>query len=542
MKGSERPLRQLLSLFFRKYRSPLIAGCLTIILIDLGELLMPMILKALIESVEKGVSSQLVKEALLYTGLIVLTQVLGRYVWRITLASAAMSAGADFRAMFSRQIFEVAFGSIERRKVGELMTLATSDVENMRMALGPGIISITDALFYCLTVPLAMLLIAPPGTLLILLPLLGIPLLVLLFQRRIFTESARVQALNGDLGTLTQEMIAGVRLLKQAGSGAMLAERIAVKSHELNRRQVALQVIQSFMGPSLEFLLSTALVLLFASSSGLSIGTLVALQRLVQKLMWPMTAVGMAVMYFEKARASGRDFYAFLEEGRSESLESRGLPPEGVRESSPLIECKDLSFGPIRNLSFRLMPGEWLGVRGPVASGKTTLLSLLLRFQDPPPGTLFLRGVDVLEWDPAALRLELSSVLQEPYLFQGTILSNLSTGEARTVGDALRIAGLGEAELDSRLGQELGEKGLTLSGGQKQRVAIARALRKQGRVLLLDDPLSSVDGDTSLAVLRNMRQAVRESGEAVIYVSHRAEHLAECDRLLDLAAEERSTT
>lgn len=536
MKDSERPLRRLLGFFFRKYWASILAGCLTIMIIDVGELILPMIMKSLVEAVEKGDPSGSLQQALFWTAGIVVCQVLGRYVWRVTLARSAMSAGADFRSLFSRQIFEVAFGSIERRKVGELMTLATSDVENMRMALGPGIISLTDALFYCVTVPIAMVWIAPARVLWILLPLLLIPVLVIVFHRRIFDQSARVQSLNGELGTLTQEMVAGVRPLKQAGSGPALSERIGRKSHELNRRQVGLQALQSSMGPTLEFLLSTSLVLLFASSPGVPIGVLVALQRLVQKLMWPMTAIGMAVVYFQKARASGKDFYRFLEELRVESLEGTPEEPQNVSQGSPLLECRSLSLGPIDRLSFSVHEGEWLGLKGPVASGKSTLLGLILRFQDPPRGTLFYRGVDVLDWDPPALRKELGSVLQEPYLFQGSIRSNLDTGDELPIEQALQVSGLDSQGILHRVDDELGEKGMSLSGGQKQRVAIARVLRKPASLFLLDDPLSSVDELTSRQVLLELRRVWKAGKKTVIYVSHRPEHLGFCDRLVDLDA------
>lgn len=534
MKSSERPLGRLLGFFFRKYWASILAGCVTIMIIDVGELILPMILKSLVEAVEAGNPIAPLKQALGWIAGIVFCQVIGRYVWRVTLARSAMSAGADFRSLFSRQIFEVAFGSIERRKVGELMTLATSDVENMRMALGPGIISLTDALFYCITVPIAMVWIAPVRVLWILLPLLLIPVLVIVFHRRIFDQSARVQSLNGELGTLTQEMVAGVRPLKQAGSGPTLSDRIGRKSRELNRRQVGLQALQSSMGPTLEFLLSTSLVLLFASSPGVPIGVLVALQRLVQKLMWPMTAVGMAVIYFQKARASGKDFYRFLEEIRAESLEGSVGHPDGVRWDGPMLECRSLNHGPIRELSFTIHEGEWIGLKGPVASGKSTLLGLILRFQDPPRGTLFFRGVDVLDWDPPALRKELGSVLQEPYLFQGTIRSNLQTGEELPLLDAISLAGLSGPGVGDRIDEELGEKGMSLSGGQKQRVAIARVLRKPASLFLLDDPLSSVDEVTSRQVLMGLRRVWKDGRKTVLYVSHRPEHLGFCDRWVDL--------
>jgi ABC-type multidrug transport system fused ATPase/permease subunit len=159
---------------------------------------------------------------------------------------------------------------------------------------------------------------------------------------------------------------------------------------------------------------------------------------------------------------------------------------------------------------------------------------LILRFQDPPRGTVFFRGVDVLDWDPPALRRELGSVLQEPYLFQGSIRTNLETGEELPLNEALSVSGLDSPGVGDRIDEELGEKGMSLSGGQKQRVAIARVLRKPATLFLLDDPLSSVDEVTSRQVLTGLKRVWKDAGKTVLYVSHRPEHLGFCDRLLDL--------
>ena len=125
-------------------------------------------------------------------------------------------------------------------------------------------------------------------------------------------------------------------------------------------------------------------------------------------------------------------------------------------------------------------------------------------------------------------------MLQEPYLFQGTIRSNLQTGEELPLLDAISLAGLSGPGVGDRIDEELGEKGMSLSGGQKQRVAIARVLRKPASLFLLDDPLSSVDEVTSRQVLMGLRRVWKDGRKTVLYVSHRPEHLGFCDRWVDL--------
>ena len=261
MKSSDRALVQLLSYFISKYRSAIITGVIAIIVVDIAERSLPLLLKRMIDAAPGGVAPELFHSTLFFIGLVVACQVVCRYLWRVSLAKGAMSAGADLREMFSRQIFEISFSYFDRRPVGDLMTLATSDVENMRTALGPGLIALVDSFFYCMTIPVAMYYTAPTLTLKMLLPVLGIPFAVILMQGRISLFSRRVQEQIGKLGTQTQDMVAGVRLAKIYGVEHRMEARLNDHSHRLNESQVALSRVQALFGPTLEFFLSCSLVI-----------------------------------------------------------------------------------------------------------------------------------------------------------------------------------------------------------------------------------------------------------------------------------------
>jgi len=535
MKSSQNALRSLLGFFWREYRYALILGVLAIVVVDLAELILPILLKRIVDAAQTATLNPDLIRSTLYGVLgVVACQVICRYVWRMSLARGSLKAGADFRQMFSLQIFEVPFVFFDKRKVGELMTLATSDVENMRLALGPGLISLVDSCFYCITIPVAMFLLSPSIAVRILIPVIGIPVAVILLQKKIGALSRLVQDQIGKLGTQTQEMIAGVRLAKIYGVEERLESRLNERSHALNRHQVSLSKAQAFFGPALEFFLSGSLVLLFGAGASVSVGTLVAMQRYLQKLMWPMTAMGMSVVIFQRGKSSGEDFYRFIEEPRTENLKAPAESSEfKVDPSVPLIEARNLTYGAIQNLSFKVNIGEWVGIEGRVASGKSTFLSLLLKFYDVPRGQLFVNGTDINDWDPRQVRRFFSSVLQDLYLFRGSIHSNLNVGEEVDLERALEVAHV-QGAVSERLQEELGEKGSGLSGGQKQRIAIARALRKGSPVLLLDDPLSSVDLQTSRIVLKNLVETSKDLKKTVIFVSHHPEHLAWCDRVVSM--------
>lgn len=534
--ASERPLVRLLRFFFAKYRSAIWTGVFAIICVDLAELALPILLKNIIDAVSSGISQAFMHSTLFFVGLIIACQVACRYLWRMSLATGAMRAGGDLREMFSKQIFEVPYAYFERKKVGDLMTLATSDVENMRMAMGPGVISVIDSFFYCITIPVAMVFLAPILALKVLLPVLCIPVVVVILQKRIAGDSQAVQQQIGKLGTQTQEVMAGVRLAKIYGAESLLEERLNADSAKLNYHQVKLARTQALFGPALEFFLSCGLVILFGMSESVSIGTLVAMQRYLQKLMWPMSAVGMATIYFQKANVSGKELYSFLEEEKVEQV-------DGVEESTqrvtlpldpkvPVIEARNLSFRVIQNLSFSVFPSEWLGISGKVASGKSTLFGLLLKFYEPDRGQLFVNGKDIRDWHPIEVRQYFASVLQDPYLFQGSIRSNLDVGDDVTLNEAMEAAHIKGVLVDMRFDEGLGEKGAGLSGGQKQRIAIARALRKRAPVLLLDDPLSSVDLQTANRVLNGLVKSLKNRRKTVLFISHHPEHLVFCDRTI----------
>ena len=533
--ASERPIGHLLRYFYSKYRAAILTGIAAIIVVDLAELALPLLLKRVVDSVSSDFKGELIHSTLIYVGIIVFCQVICRYLWRVSLARGAMRAGADFRELFAKQIFEVSFSYYERKKVGDLMTLATSDVENMRMALGPGLIALIDSFFYCIMIPVAMYWLAPSLVLKMIIPVLGVPVAVILLQRKISAFSRDVQERLGKLGTQTQETVAGVRLAKIYGAENLLEERLNDHSRHLNVTQVRLAKLQASFGPSLEFFLSVSLVILFGMGSTLSIGTLVAMQRYLQKLMWPMSAVGMAVVYFQKAKASGAELYRFLEEERTEQIEDKSYAePAHLDASVPVIEAKNLNFRVIKNLSFKMFPGEWVGIEGKVASGKSTLFSLLLKFYEVPRGQLFVNGRDLVDWQPNEVRHFFASVLQDPYLFRGSIRSNLEVGDDVELFEAMETAHVHGAIVDQRFDENLGEKGTGLSGGQKQRIAIARALRKKAPVLLLDDPLSSVDLETSQKVLKGLVHSLKSRKKTVLFISHHPEHLEFCDRVIQL--------
>ena len=532
------PIRRQLAFYWKHYSKQIIIGTLAILCIDTAEMYLPLLLKNTVDSFSSGKSVAYHRNLLIQGLFLVITfQVFGRYLWRVALSKSAMLAGAEFRKQFSNKSFKISIPKMEKKKVGDLMTLATSDIENMRFVLGPGVIAVIDSCFYCISLPLAMFWIAPGLAWKVLIPVLFIPFVVLILQGKISIQSKKVQEQIGKLGTLTQEMISGVRIIKTYGLEKNIADKLNTVSHELNERQVRMTQTQSRLGPSMEFFLSTSVVLLF-STSGYSIGTLVAIQRYLQKLLWPLTASAMAVIYFQKGKASGQEFYQYMDDPDVEE-EKNTAHRSQIKKGNPIIDAKNLSFSYedgkpiIKNLSFQILEGEWVGFSGQVGAGKSTILQLLLKFYPVTRGQLFVNSIDIVDYSPDEVRRYFSPVMQDPYLFQGTLLENLNTSEeVYPLSWTMKVSGMHEEEFLHRMDQRLGERGAGLSGGQKQRVGIARAIRRNSPILLLDDPLSSVDLVTAEYVLEQMTQEVRPLNKTVIFISHHEEHLKYCNRVV----------
>jgi ATP-binding cassette subfamily B protein len=266
-----------------------------------------------------------------------------------------------------------------------------------------------------------------------------------------------------------------------------------------------------------------------------SVSRLIQFNSYQGMLIWPMIAFGWVLALIQRGRAGLERIQEILAIEPEQEGEGRAVAAEGR------IEVRDLRFSyddePVLDgVSFELPAGETLGIIGPTGSGKSTLLATLVRLYDPPRGTVFLDGRDVLDLPLANLRAAIAMVPQEAFLYSAPIRENVLFGNPDGTEEELRAA-VEDARLAPDLEQlpkgvdtVVGERGVTLSGGQKQRATLARALATRSPVLVLDDSLSAVDSETESAILQSLRR-VRE-GRTAIIVAHRVSALRDADRII----------
>ena len=545
--------------YVARYRARFAAGSVFLVLATAIQLVSPWVLKLAIDDLTAGVTQAKLG---LYAGALVGIAALGgvcRFWMRRVIIGASRLIEYDLRGHFFARLQRLDLAYFQRNRTGDLMSRATNDLSAVRMMVGPALMySASTSIVFVVAVAL-MLSISAWLTLIVLLPLPLVSVAVRRFGDAIYHRSERIQAQLARLSAIAQEALAGVRVVRAYGREAAELERFEAANREYVARSRAVIMIQGLFFPSLAFCLGlSALVVLWAGTrevvaGRMTAGDFVAFNAYLTMLAWPMIAFGWVTSMLQRGMAAWQRMLAVsdAEPGvRDPEPDAAQSPPGGVRGR---VELRDLSFAyngepVLQGVSAVVEPGQMLALVGPTGSGKSTLVNLLPRLFDPPPGAVFVDGVDVRQLPLAVLRGAIGYVPQEPLLFSATVAENVAfgaagngddgghdgDGAAEAVESAVALACLDAdvARFPDGLATTVGERGLTLSGGQQQRVALARALLADPRILILDDALSAVDTRTEEAILARLRGVMRE--RTSIVVSHRISTVRGADQILVL--------
>jgi ATP-binding cassette subfamily B protein len=426
------------------------------------------------------------------------------------------------------------------------MSRATSDMSAVRMVLGPGIMYTASTLATFAGTVIFMATISPLLLGLALVPLLLVSFLVRHYGRQIHDRYEAVQEQLANLSALVQENLSGARVVRAYVQEAAEEEKFAAANREFVRRNRGLIHLTGILYPGIQFLMGTGAVLVIGLGGTLvvrgtiSVGEFVAFGSYLAMLHWPMIALGWVINLFERGEASLGRIHAILDTVPA-------IRDQGALAAPPLagaVSFRGLTFTyrdrPVLvDVDLEVEAGQTVAIVGPTGAGKSTLVNLLPRLYDPPPGTVFVDGVDVREMPLAHLRAAVGVVPQETFLFSTTLRENVGLGlpedaASGRVEAAAEVAQLGKDVADFDRGYEtrVGERGITLSGGQKQRTALARAIARDPRILVLDDSLSAVDTETEERILDGLREVMRS--RTTFLVSHRVSTVKGADLIVVL--------
>ncbi len=532
--------------YMRRYRWGYVWGTLSCIATNAVWVLFPKVLQAAIDGLDNGVTR---RRILLFAGLLIaiaLVKGVFLYAQRWILIGISRDIELDLRNDLFRTLEGQDSGFYQRYRTGDIMARLTNDLNAVRMLLGPALMYSANTLFFTVGALFFLLHISPYLTLVALAPAPLASILVQYLGRRIHDRFERIQESFSEISSQAQENYSGARLVR-----AFAREESQITLFErLNRRYIGraqrLVQLMGMLWPTLEFILGVSMVITLLAGGHLVVahritpGEFVAFNTYMILLIWPIIAVGWVVNIFQRGTASVKRIDELLQARPAidDSAADPAIPADAVLHGD--IEFRDLSFSygdtpVLHNVSLTIPAGSSLAIVGPTGSGKTTLVNLLPRLYEAPPGSLLIDGRAVNEFPLAVLRRNIGMVPQETFLFSETIRENLAFGAPHASPEDLLEAA--EAAHIRREFEEfpqgfetmVGERGVTLSGGQKQRAAIARALLRRPAILILDDALASVDTYTEERILGGLRTYT--AAATTILISHRVSTVRNADQI-----------
>jgi ATP-binding cassette subfamily B protein len=536
--------------YIRKRIPQYVAGLLFLLITNGGQLYLPQLLRRAIDTIASGsfTLNDMLPIVLLMVGIAVVIAI-GRYFWRFFLGGASRRIEAELRERLFVHLQALSSTFYGKVKTGDLMARMTNDMRAVRQASGFALVSFVDGFFMTIAILIIMLSRDPRLTLLSISPLPVITIGVIFFGRFIGEQFRRVQEGFSVLSDMTQEALTGIRVLKTFVQEPSFGKRFLEKNADYSNRNMVLVRTWGVLFPAVGFLAGiTSLILILLGGRAVIEGTLspgefTAFLAYLQMLIWPMLGAGFTINLIQRAGASLGRINRILEE--EPDIQS---PPAEQAVRKPIrgeISIRNLSYAypgtekeVLKDFSIDIPSGSILGILGKTGSGKSTLVQLLPRILDPPPGTVFVDDLDVRSYDLTVLRNAISTVPQETFLFSTSIRDNIAFGSRNGDDELVRkVAAISTIERDFSTfpaGSEtvVGERGITLSGGQKQRVAIARALASDAAICIFDDSLSSVDTETEDAILRDLLPFLK--GKTLIVISHRISTLKTADRIVVL--------
>jgi len=542
-----------LGTYLRPHWQAAVLGILALLIVNALGVYIPLLIRECIDKLQVTFSFS---QVWYY---VVLMLVLASIMWVVRMASRILLFGVgrqvefDLKQRIFSHLLRLEPSYFAANTVGDLISRATSDLDNIRRLLGFAVLSLANTVFaYGLTLPIMLAI----SWKLSLLALSVYPLMLLLV--RLFSDKLRLQqlAVQEELATMSeliQEDMSGIALVKIYAQEENERQAFHTLNQRLLEANLELALTRNVLFPLLRGLASVSLLVVLwlgvgsISSGAISVGDFIALLIYVERLAFPTALLGFTITAYQRGEVSIDRIEAILtvEPKVEDDPEAIALSPSKVKgelvahnltHTFPALASHGHAPVPALNhVSFRIAPQETVAIVGPIGAGKSTLANALPRLLNIAPGQLFLDGYDVTELRLYDLRGAIAYVPQDSFLFSTTIQNNIRYGdpgaEAKHVIQAAKQAQIHDEILNFPQQYEtvVGERGITLSGGQRQRTALARALLIDAPILILDDALSSVDNQTATQILKNLSEG--SDRKTVLFISHQLSAAASADRI-----------
>ena len=467
----------------------------------------------------------------------------------LQVGSVGQSVLASLRERIFGRLLRLPLGYFDRRPVGDLMSRVTNDVDTLNQLLSQGITQLLGSLFSLVGIVIAMLVLDWRLALACFTVIPAMLLTNFYFARRARRAFRTTRETVGDVTAGLQEEIVGIREAQAFNRTEANIERFRERNAANRSANVQAVAITSAFAPAIDVLgtLATALVIGYGGylvvNGTLTVGLLTAFLIYVQQFFRPIQLASQVYTQAQSALAGGERIYNILDE-RTEPPDPPDVPK--LTRVQGRIELENVSFAyepgrpVLRDVSFRVEPGQTVALVGPTGAGKTTIANLIPRFYDASEGAVRIDGHEVREVERRSLREKVATVLQEPFLFSGTIAENIGYGKRDATRAEIEAAARAVsahsfiAALPDGYDTTLGASGGTLSGGQRQLLSFARAVLADPRILILDEATSNIDTRTEALIQEALGTLLK--GRTSIVIAHRLSTIRNADLILVIEA------
>ena len=535
--------------YIRRHIWQFVLGILSLFVVDYALLFIP----SLTASVTDGLTAHAITMddvwyyvvCILAVGAIITA---GRFFWRFFFFGGSRSIEKELRDDMFEHLEQMDVEYYNENKTGDLMSKFTSDLNSVRMALGPAVISSFDASAMAIMVICQMLFYVDVKlTLLAMIPMILIAIGELYYGKLIRVRFKERQEAISSLTDYTQESFSGVRVIKSFVRERAELRAFAKENANAQNKNLRVVKVQAVVMPLLDVVIgiSSLITLMYggylALTGVITLGKFIAFNQYIGMLVWPMLACGEAITMFSQGGASIRRIQDIFDAKPMVNDEGETVDVDKLQGQLTFNHLtythKNVTGATLKDICLHVEAGTTLAVIGRTGSGKTTLVNLLLRLYNTEPDMILLDGYDIGKIPLKVLRENIAYVPQDNFLFSDTLRANIAFGaedDIEKVQAAAKAACVHDNIVDFPDGYEtiVGERGVTLSGGQKQRSSIARALMKDAPILILDDALSAVDTDTEEQILTNLKK--NRAGKTTILIAHRISTIQNADIIMVL--------
>ncbi|HHW79461.1 MAG TPA: ABC transporter ATP-binding protein [Acholeplasmataceae bacterium] len=477
---------------------------------------------------------------------IVVIVTVGRMLWRLLIFGTSRRIEYDLRNVMFTHATNLSQDFYSHEKVGGMMTYFINDLAAIRMAFGPGILTLVDGIFLGGFAVYRMLGLNKTMTIIAIVPM-SFMIVAMYFINTSMRKQFRIrQEKFRDLSDYTQENFSGISVIKAYVKEIVSLASFRRKSDELYEFNIKYVKRAAWSEIATSIAINAVIITIIAYGGvlvihgGFSTGQLIEYVGYFTSLLWPTRALARFLTISSQAQASSKRVAEFLD---SEVLVKDSDDLIEVNEIEPSITFKNLNFAypddntsVLENLNFEIKAGEMVGILGRTGSGKTTIVDLLLRVYNVDENQILIGGHDIMKLPLKQVRNTIGYVPQDNFLFSDTITNNIGFAYDNVSGEkiveAAKLSDIYSNILEFKEGFDtvLGERGVTVSGGQKQRISIARAIAKNPDILILDDSVSAVDTKTEETIISNLYK-IRE-GKTTIFIAHRISTVRNMDKII----------